>query len=53
MGGEGTSASNVHAEAFADHQVVGTGKICPVCATKYDLAAGYCGRDASELVTVN
>jgi len=31
----------------------GEGKICPVCASKYDLAAGYCGRDASELVTVN
>jgi predicted amidophosphoribosyltransferase len=54
MGGEGSaSASNVHAEAFADHLVVGTAKICPVCASKYDLSAGYCGRDASELVTVN
>jgi predicted amidophosphoribosyltransferase len=43
----------VHMEAFADHLVGGTGKICPVCASKYDLEAGYCGRDASELVTIN
>jgi predicted amidophosphoribosyltransferase len=38
---------------FADHLLAGDGKICPVCASKYDLEAGYCGRDASELVTVN
>ncbi len=38
---------------FADHLLAGDGKICPVCASKYDLEAGFCGRDASELVTVN
>ncbi len=31
----------------------GEGKICPVCAAKYDLEATFCGRDGSELVTVN
>jgi hypothetical protein len=31
----------------------GDGKICPVCAAKYDLEAVFCGRDGSELVTVN
>jgi hypothetical protein len=31
----------------------GDGKICPVCAAKYDLEASFCGRDGSELVTVN
>jgi hypothetical protein len=31
----------------------GDGKICPVCASKYDLEASFCGRDGSELVTVN
>jgi hypothetical protein len=53
MNAEGAAAGGVHTEAFADHLVGGSGKICPVCASKYDLAAGYCGRDASELVTVN
>jgi RNA polymerase subunit RPABC4/transcription elongation factor Spt4 len=43
----------VHVEANTGHLVGGQGKICPVCASKYDLEAGYCGRDASELVTVN
>jgi predicted amidophosphoribosyltransferase len=51
---EGASAAGgIQTEAFADYLVGGSGKICPVCASKYDLAAGYCGRDASELVTVN
>ena len=45
--------THVHAETYADHLVGGSGKICPLCASKYDLEAGYCGRDASELVTVN
>jgi hypothetical protein len=31
----------------------GEGKICPMCAAKYDLEATFCGRDGSELVTVN
>lgn len=31
----------------------GEGKICPVCAAKYDLEATFCGRDGSELATVN
>jgi hypothetical protein len=31
----------------------GDGKICPLCATKYDLEALFCGRDGAELVTVN
>jgi uncharacterized protein YbaR (Trm112 family) len=40
-------------DAPADHLVGGQGKICPVCAGRYDLEAVFCGRDASELVTVN
>lgn len=43
----------VHVESYADHLIGGQGKICPVCAGKYDLEAVFCGRDASELVTVN
>jgi hypothetical protein len=31
----------------------GSGKICPLCAAKYGLGASFCGRDGSELVTVN
>jgi hypothetical protein len=31
----------------------GEGKICPICAAKYDLEACFCGRDGAELVTVN
>jgi hypothetical protein len=45
--------SGVTLESFADHLIAGSGKICPICAAKYDLEAGYCGRDASELVTIN
>ena len=30
-----------------------SGKICPVCAAKYGLEATFCGKDGSELVTVN
>lgn len=37
----------------AEHLVGGDGKICPLCASKYNLAAGYCGRDAAVLVTIN
>jgi hypothetical protein len=44
-GEETRSAASVHFH--------GEGKICPVCATKYDLEATFCGRDGSELVTVN
>ena len=51
--GGGGAEGSLHVETFADHLVGGSGKICPVCASKYDLEAGYCGRDASELVTVN
>lgn len=43
----------VSIEINADDLVGGEGKICPVCATRYRLEAGYCGRDASQLVTVN
>ena len=28
-------------------------RICPVCATKYDLNARFCGHDAGELVVIN
>jgi uncharacterized protein YbaR (Trm112 family) len=42
-----------HDHTFADHLLGGDGKICPVCASRYDLEAGFCGRDASELVTIN
>jgi len=38
---------------YADHQFVGAAKICPLCAAKYDDLAGFCGRDAHELVSVN
>jgi hypothetical protein len=31
----------------------GSGKICPVCASRYGLDAYFCGKDGSELVTVN
>ena len=41
------------AEADHDHLVGGEGKICPVCASRYALEAQVCGRDGSELVTVN
>jgi hypothetical protein len=53
LNAEGGPSQAIQTEAFADYLVGGNGKICPVCASKYDLAAGYCGRDASELVTVN
>jgi len=38
-----------------DHDLHGVdgGKICPVCASKYALDASFCGKDGSELVTVN
>ena len=36
-----------------DHIVGGDGKICPMCASRYDVEAMVCGRDGSELVTVN
>jgi predicted amidophosphoribosyltransferase len=52
-GGRTGESSGVQVEAFADHLIAGTGKICPICAAKYDLEAGYCGRDASELVPIN
>jgi hypothetical protein len=42
-----------HDESWADHLIGGQGKICPVCAGRYDLEALFCGRDAAELVTVN
>jgi RNA polymerase subunit RPABC4/transcription elongation factor Spt4 len=46
---------NEHAPAAPDHDhlVGGEGKICPVCASRYALEAQVCGRDGSELVTVN
>jgi hypothetical protein len=31
----------------------GIGKICPVCAAKYGIEATFCGRDGTELMTVN
>jgi len=37
----------------ADHLLAGDGKICPECGTRYDAEACYCGRDASELVSLN
>lgn len=43
----------VSVEPSSDHLIGGDGKICPVCAARYDLAAGFCGRDAAELVTIN
>jgi hypothetical protein len=36
-----------------NHLVGGDGKICPVCASHYALEAQVCGRDGSELVTIN
>jgi hypothetical protein len=29
------------------------GKICPHCAQRYESEATFCGRDGSELVSVN
>jgi hypothetical protein len=49
-GGEARRAARGRALAVHFH---GEGKICPVCAAKYDLEASFCGRDGSELVTVN
>jgi RNA polymerase subunit RPABC4/transcription elongation factor Spt4 len=40
-------------EADHDHLVGGEGKICPVCASRYALEAQVCGRDGSDLVTIN
>ncbi len=48
--GEGVAAT---AMADHDHLVGGEGKICPVCASRYTLDAQVCGRDGSELVSVN
>ena len=28
-------------------------KICPQCAIRYDLVMSFCGRDGSELMTIN
>jgi hypothetical protein len=28
-------------------------RICPVCGTKYDLNARFCGHDAGQLVVIN
>jgi hypothetical protein len=28
-------------------------RICPVCSTKYDLNARFCGHDAGELAVIN
>jgi hypothetical protein len=43
----------VPVEADHDHLVSGDGKICPLCASHYALEAQVCGRDGSELVTIN
>ena len=37
----------------SDHDGGSDGKICPVCAAKYGIEASFCGKDGSELVTVN
>jgi RNA polymerase subunit RPABC4/transcription elongation factor Spt4 len=43
-----------HHEAHEHHGLLaGDSKICPVCAAKYGLEASFCGRDGSELMTVN
>jgi hypothetical protein len=31
----------------------GRGRICPTCAARYGLGATFCGKDGSELMTVN
>lgn len=49
---EGDEAANATRGTAAVH-FHGDGKICPVCAARYDLEASFCGRDGSELVTVN
>jgi hypothetical protein len=28
-------------------------RICPVCSSKFDLSARFCGHDAGELVVIN
>jgi hypothetical protein len=52
-GAAGTDARRAAAPRTAAVHFHGDGKICPVCASKYDLEASFCGRDGSELVTVN
>ena len=49
--GEPPSGEHLH-EGPEDDSDPG-GKICPVCAAKYALNASFCGKDGSELVTVN
>jgi hypothetical protein len=51
-GGAGDARRSASPRIVAVH-FHGDGKICPVCAAKYDLEASFCGRDGSELVTVN
>ena len=49
-------AHDPHDHAPHDHLHDGDGtfgKICPVCASRYGLEALFCGRDGSELMTVN
>ncbi len=50
---EATPAAGTRAPGATPVHFHGEGKICPVCAAKYDLEATFCGRDGSELVTVN
>ncbi len=50
---EADTAAGGAARAAGAVHFHGDGKICPVCAAKYDLEASFCGRDGSELVTVN
>jgi hypothetical protein len=52
-GGAGGDARRSASPRIAAVHFHGDGKICPVCASKYDLEASFCGRDGSELVTVN
>jgi hypothetical protein len=51
--GPGGESRRTPLPARASVHFHGEGKICPVCAAKYDLEASFCGRDGSELVTVN
>ncbi|MSP62048.1 MAG: hypothetical protein EXR72_17290 [Myxococcales bacterium] len=42
-----------HGVGHGDSFIHGHAKICPVCAARYGLEATFCGKDGSELATVN
>ncbi|MGA2448856.1 MAG: bZIP transcription factor [Polyangiaceae bacterium] len=39
--------------APASSQTAGRGKVCPICGTRFEAAATFCGKDGSQLVPLN